>query len=472
MTFARILLAVIAACIGSSASWCEERIALVIGNAAYERDGWVLANPARDARLIAAALEGVGFNVDLVLDADEDAMEDAFRRHGARLSAAGEDAVGLFYYAGHGVQSQGLNYLVPVDADARVEQDIWAQAPRLGLAVDYMEQAGNLVNFVILDACRDNPLPSANRSTGGGLAQASRTRGMLIAYATAPGLTAADGQGLNSPFTSALADLIATPSLSAEQLFRRVADRVEAATNLAQQPWIESGLRGDDFCFAGCTSLTTTAASSAPTIDPDARAIYDMASTPCEYAAFRDAYPDSPLALLAAVRAEACGGAAAMVEASLGGGLPADVDRLLDALTGVWSGVTTTLDLATNEWSTAPLTQATFRVAPDTLRVQSVAGVVDVTYQDREFATGVSDPATGGGIEIRGTFTEIDGPTAAGDFEYATDVVMIVNGVSFDLIDTVRYRDGLYTMETQGRFSGTGAPYILIKRDELRHERN
>ena len=133
-----------------SAAQAEERVALVIGNSGYQQTGWRLTNPANDARLMADALETAGFAVTLLTDADEDEMEDAFRDLGAALTAAGEDATGVFYYAGHGVESQGINYLVPVDADARTEQDVWSQAPRLGLAVDYMKAAGNRVNVIIL----------------------------------------------------------------------------------------------------------------------------------------------------------------------------------------------------------------------------------------------------------------------------------------------------------------------------------
>ncbi|MGD2131520.1 MAG: SUMF1/EgtB/PvdO family nonheme iron enzyme [Maricaulaceae bacterium] len=306
----RAFFGLIAALIAAGAACAEDRIALVIGNADYERTGWSLANPVNDAQLIAAALEDVGFDVDLVIDADEDEMEDSFSRLGARLAAAGDDAVGLFYYAGHGVQSQRYNYLVPVDADANTEQDIWAQAPRLGLATDYMQAAGNQVNFVILDACRNNPLPSAGRDIGGGLARTSSSRGMLIAYATAPGLTAADGTGTNSPFTAALASLIGTPGLSAESLFRRVAGQVETETALAQQPWYESGLRGADFCFGGCDVGDAPAPTGqVAAVSPD-QLMYDRAETPCDFQAFLDAYPDSALAPLARSRAAGCGAGA------------------------------------------------------------------------------------------------------------------------------------------------------------------
>ncbi|MCA8898269.1 MAG: caspase family protein, partial [Hyphomonas sp.] len=191
----------------------QPRYALVIGNSDYQQPAWKLTNPANDARLMAQALSDVGFKVTVLLDGTEAQMEDAFAAHGARLKAAGKNAVGLIYYAGHGVQSQGLNYLVPVDANARSEQDIWRQAPRLGDALRYVEDAGNSVNFVILDACRDNPLPSATRSAGGGLAEVKPARGLLISYSTAPGYVAYDGDGGNSAFAVALAETLSQKNL-------------------------------------------------------------------------------------------------------------------------------------------------------------------------------------------------------------------------------------------------------------------
>lgn len=229
------------------------RYALVIGNSDYQQRGWALPNPANDARLMAETLSDVGFQVDLVLNASEDQMETAFAAHGARLKAGGRDAIGLIYYAGHGVQSQGLNYLVPIDANARSEQDIWRQAPRLGDALRFVEDAGNAVNFVILDACRDNPLPSATRSAGGGLAEVKPARGLLISYSTAPGYVAYDGEGQNSAFAVALSQTLRQQNLIAEQVFKRVADSVNVATGGLQTPFYNSGLTGADFCFAGCT---------------------------------------------------------------------------------------------------------------------------------------------------------------------------------------------------------------------------
>ncbi len=231
----------------------EPRYALVIGNSAYKQPGWALENPARDAKLVAQSLSKVGFKVDMLLNGTEAEMEEAFAAHGARLKAAGPNAVGLIYYAGHGVQSQGLNYLVPVDANAKSEQDVWRQAPRLGDALRYVEDAGNSVNFVILDACRNNPLPSTTRSAGGGgLAEVKPAKGLLISYSTAPGYVAYDGDGENSAFATALAETLRQKNLIAEQVFKRVADQVNGATSGLQTPFYNSGLTGADFCFAGC----------------------------------------------------------------------------------------------------------------------------------------------------------------------------------------------------------------------------
>ena len=233
-----------------------ERVATIIANSNYERTGWDLANPVRDGAVMKQALEQVGFEVELINNAGEDAMEAAFIRHGQRLKSAGDTAIGFFYFAGHGVQSGRYNYLIPVDMRANTEQDVWGQAPRLGLLFDALEYAGNDTNFVILDACRDNPLPSAGRSGQRGLQAAGRVRGTLIAYSTAPGTVAMDGDGSNSPFASALARFLPEEGLTAEGLFRRVASAVEIQTGMAQQPWVESGLRGADFCFAGCGAGT------------------------------------------------------------------------------------------------------------------------------------------------------------------------------------------------------------------------
>ena len=315
--------AVCAVLLSGVSAAAAERIALVIGNSDYERSGWELPNAVKDARLVATSLRAVGFDVELVLNADEQTMENAYEQLSRRLRAAGTDSVGLFFFAGHGVQSGGLNYLIPTDSQAEVVQEIWAEALRLGEITDALKFAGNATNFIILDACRDNPLPSASRSAGGGgLARApASARGSFIAYATAPGSTAADGVGTNSPYSAALAELIGTPGWSAEELFRQVAGHVEAMTNNAQQPWYESGLRGESFCFAGCD---VSNAPRPPTRSVD-QVVFDLAQTPCDYAAFVVDYPTSPLATLARSRAAGCE--------------PKHEDLSLASIAGSWSGV-------------------------------------------------------------------------------------------------------------------------------------
>jgi len=242
----------------------EARIALIIGNSSYETPGWQLDNPTNDATLLEGALKTVGFEVHTLLDADKDQMEEAFQAHADRLQAAGEDAVGFFFFAGHGAQHRGVNYLVSTDARVRSAADLMRQ-PKLDLVMDYLDYAGNQTNFIVLDACRNNPLPAAMRSAPQGLASSQRIRGTLIAYSTAPGMVAEDGTGReNSSYSASLAALITQPGYSVETMFRVVATRVEDLTDGIQIPWTESGLRGEaDFCFAGCQLVAENAEESA-----------------------------------------------------------------------------------------------------------------------------------------------------------------------------------------------------------------
>jgi len=265
----------------------EKRIALVIGNSDYEGTARPLNNPVKDADLIASKLEAVGFEVFTLKNATRPQMVSAFKAHGDRLKRAGKDAVGFLYFAGHGIQSEGLNYLAPVEMVAYEEADVWGTAPRLGDAIRHMKRAGNTTNFIVLDACRNNPLPSSTRDLSGGLAQLKRNRGVLIAYATQPGAVAEDGSGYkNSPFTDELARLITQKGLPAESLFRRVATAVNIRTDERQLPWYESGLLGsEDFCFAGCRQLSNDEATALG----NAIASGDLA----RLKSFRDRFPGS-----------------------------------------------------------------------------------------------------------------------------------------------------------------------------------
>jgi formylglycine-generating enzyme required for sulfatase activity len=223
----------------------ERRVALVIGNGAYADSP--LENPLKDARGLAAALRELGFDVLAGENAKRDQMLQLLRSFGERLRGGG---VGLFYFAGHGVQVNGVNYLIPIGADIKDEPDVSDQSVSVEAVLNRMEAADNRVNLVILDACRDNPFRSFRRLQSRGLAHVQAPSGTLIAYATQPGNTAADGKGRpNSPYTTSLLQHIRTPGLKIEDFFKRVRVSVEDLTARKQTPWEHSSLRGD-FYFA------------------------------------------------------------------------------------------------------------------------------------------------------------------------------------------------------------------------------
>jgi len=224
----------------------ETRTALVIGNSAYKSAP--LKNPANDARDMAQALKSLGFDVTLLVDANHQKMETAVRDFGMALRKGG---VGLFYFAGHGLQVGGENYLVPVDAAIQSESDVKYGCLNAGLVMGKMEDAGNGLNLIILDACRNNPFSRGFRSSEQGLAKMDAPTGSLIAYATAPGSVAADGQGRNGLYTEHLLRNLRTPGLPVTDLFMRVRMGVVAATGKKQVPWEASSLAGYFYLAGG-----------------------------------------------------------------------------------------------------------------------------------------------------------------------------------------------------------------------------
>ena len=232
----------------ASAAAEGRRIALVVGNSRYESAP--LTNPVNDAELIAMSLMQVGFEVRLVTDGDQRAMKRAIQAFGETLEAAGPAAVGLFYYAGHGVQLGGRNYLIPVGAAIERDADVDIEAVSADWVIEQMRFARNRLNFVILDACRNNPFARSFRSGDRGLAKMDAPAGVLIAYSTAPGDVAADGTGRNSPYSEALAGAMRDSSEPAELMFKRVRDQVRRSTTEKQTPWESSSLTGDNFYFA------------------------------------------------------------------------------------------------------------------------------------------------------------------------------------------------------------------------------
>ena len=198
----------------------EPRIALVLGNSGYSSVS-PLDNPAHDARLIGDTLTGLGFDVTLLIDASQLEMKRGISEFGRALREAGPDATGLFYYAGHGVQSFGNNYLLPVDIALNDAADLDLMAIEAQTVLRQMYSARNKTNIVILDACRNNPFSEIPAFNDNGLAEMQAPTGTFLSYATAPGSVALDGLDGNSPFTQALARLLPTPGLPIEQIFSR-----------------------------------------------------------------------------------------------------------------------------------------------------------------------------------------------------------------------------------------------------------
>jgi uncharacterized caspase-like protein len=218
----------------------ESRVALVIGNAAYAQEP--LRNPVNDARAIARSLRALGFTVLLHENATKKTMEQAVLDYGRRIAAGG---VGLFFYAGHGMQVRGRNYLVPVDARIDEEAMTRVAAVDLDLLLEQTAEAKNRVNVVILDACRNNPFERKLRGSSSGLAAVDAARGTLVAYATSPGSVASDGGGEHGLYTEELLRALALPGLKIEEVFKRVRVAVAERSKGAQTPWESSSLTGD-----------------------------------------------------------------------------------------------------------------------------------------------------------------------------------------------------------------------------------
>jgi hypothetical protein len=279
----------------------EPRTALVIGNSAYRENP--LRNPVNDARAMAKTLGDLGFTVLVHENANKRTMETAVIEFGRKLAEGG---VGFFYYAGHGLQVRGRNYLVPVDAEIDNEAITRIAAVDVDLLLEQMAEAKNRVNIVILDACRNNPFERRLRGASRGLAAVDAARGTLVAYATAPGSVAADGDGSNGLYTDELLQALRVPGLKVEEVFKRVRVNVAERSRGAQTPWESSSLTGD--LIVNVTVNVTTAAVPAPGPAPAAdreslfwTSIKDSAD-PAAFQAYLKQYPDGSFAPLARQR--------------------------------------------------------------------------------------------------------------------------------------------------------------------------
>ncbi len=235
---------------GASAQESERRVALVIGNASYQHVDR-LANPGNDAKLIADTLQKSGFTLvggGAQQDLDKVAFDRLVRDFGQQIQGAD---VALFYYAGHGMQVQGSNWLLPVDANPTRAQDLDFQLVNADLVLKQMDGAGTRLNIVLLDACRNNPFANlGTRGVSGGLAQMRAPEGTLISFATQPGNVAVDGTGADGPYAMALADAIRQPGLDIFRLFNQVGLKVKRDTQGTQQPWVSSSPIDGEFYFA------------------------------------------------------------------------------------------------------------------------------------------------------------------------------------------------------------------------------
>ena len=278
---------------GRAATAAEQRVALVVGNSSYLLGP--LKNPVNDAEDMAKLLPTLGFRVILLRNATQQQMVEAINAFGQELKNGG---VGLFYFAGHGMQSRGRNYLVPVNARIEAESQLEFDTVDANRVLAAMDDAGNRVNLVILDACRDNPFARSFRSASHGLAQMEAAQGTYIAFATGPGSVAADGTGRNGLYTQYLLQSLRQPNSDIDKVFRRVTAEVAKATGGKQVPWVSSSLTGD-FSFR-----PDVAAPKAGSPDHD-RAFWDSVKdsrSADELKAYLDQFPNGMFATLARAR--------------------------------------------------------------------------------------------------------------------------------------------------------------------------
>jgi len=281
----------------------EQRVALVIGNSNYQ-NAPQLQNPDNDAQSMAQFLNSAGFEVVAATDLSQNDMLRVVQDFSAKVSARGPNTVAMIYYAGHGVQLAGENYLVPVDAKVSSQTELVNNSVRLVDVMSTLETIPSRMRIVILDACRNNPFPNVN-DAGRGLAIVDAPNGSIVGYSTAPGAEALDGTNGHSPYTQAFLNVAREPNVPIEQLFKRVRLEVNQTTSGAQIPWESSSLTSD-FTFFGDTAV---AANRAPVNTPvvqmasnlpsrSTRQAYDYVVSegrPEYYQEFIQMYPHDPL---------------------------------------------------------------------------------------------------------------------------------------------------------------------------------
>ncbi|WP_108519716.1 caspase family protein [Bradyrhizobium algeriense] len=239
--------------LGAHSASAESRLALVIGQSAY-RSVPALPNPANDARAVTQLLTDSGFEVSTASDLSQGQMREAVSDFAGKVAAKGADTVALVFYAGHGLQIDGENFLVPVDIDPKREADIPIQAVRLNDILNTLTSVPSKMRILMLDACRNNPFPDL-KTAGGGLALVDAkvgSPGTFLSFSTSPGAVAEDGSGSNSPYTNALLAAGKEQNIPIEETFKRVRLAVNKVTEGRQTPWDSSSLT-EDFRFSGAS---------------------------------------------------------------------------------------------------------------------------------------------------------------------------------------------------------------------------
>jgi uncharacterized caspase-like protein len=281
----------------------EQRVALVIGNSNYQNTQ-ALPNPDNDAQSMAQFLNSAGFEVVAATDLTQNDMIRVVQDFSAKVAERGPNTVAMVYYAGHGVQLAGENYLIPVDARISTPSDLVSNAVRLVDVMATLQAIPSRLRIVVLDACRNNPFPNIN-DAGRGLAIVDAPAGSIVGYSTAPGAEALDGSGGHSPYTSAFLRLAREPNQPIETLFKRIRLEVNNVTDGVQTPWESSSLTSD-FTFFGDTAVAATRPPvNAPIVQMasnlpsrSVRQVYDYVvseGSPQYYQEFITLFPYDPL---------------------------------------------------------------------------------------------------------------------------------------------------------------------------------
>jgi hypothetical protein len=297
--------------LGAHSASAESRLALVIGQSAYKSVP-ALPNPINDAKAVSQMLIDSGFEVSTVSDLSQSQIRDQLSQFAGKVASKGGDSIALVYYAGHGVQIDGENFLVPVDIDPKRESDIPIQAVRLNDVLNTLTSAPSKMRILLLDACRNNPFPGIAKSAGGGLAIIDAKIGApntFLSFSTSPGAVAEDGTGSNSPYTTALLAAAKEANIPIEETFKRTRVSVNKATDGRQTPWDSSSLT-EDFRFSGAPVAGPKLAATKKTVEEWTR---ELKGKPVEaaneiivadgtdesYEAFANLYAQTPLGALA-----------------------------------------------------------------------------------------------------------------------------------------------------------------------------